>query len=101
MKYGYTMNADKNTGEAVESFLDSMLERGGKVLAEAEELDERIDEVDQAIREERGRLERVRNRPPMTGAVTAVIMAKTRGSCELTLTYSACLLEYLQLYKTN
>ena len=35
------MNADKNTGEAVESFLDSMLERGGKVLAEAEELDDR------------------------------------------------------------
>ncbi|KAI5122272.1 hypothetical protein M0805_002353 [Coniferiporia weirii] len=87
VQFGHTLNAENNVISTVDTFLDTLMQRGQEILEEAKDLDVQIAELEKKIKQEKTRLWKERQKSPTHGRVSAVIIAKRAGRVDITLTY--------------
>ena len=88
VRYGRTLSAEHASAKVVESFVDSLVQRGATALKDLESIDEQIADLCKEIAKEQRRIQKERQKAETRGRVSAVIMAKRGGKVEITLTYS-------------
>lgn len=88
LQYGLSLKAENTPLDVVSSAMGSVVTRGSTTLQQIASLDEEITEAEKELEKEKRRLEKERLKAPTLGRVSTVIMAKSAGKVEVTLTYS-------------